>query len=320
VTVPTYLKDFPNGKMPPEIMRCPDLDRSSTSQVWKMFAPVSWAMTAMQIAAKADGIRIPVGNPTALGNDNILDTTGRYRSYTQQENLFRSRYMPGAVNDKGCGSKLWNGERWYLQRSPGGGCYAMAATPGTSNHGLGLADDIAEDPDQFDGTAAVSIDDRTLAWLRDNAPSFGFGLETHKERWYWHWTGKDALSQRAADTLRDAGLTIPDLSEYGFTVPPPPQPPQEDEVTEQDITNIVNAITPVIEAKVAEGIAAATPAIVDAVYDELLTDPSVNKQVKARDLLKYTRGAAANADVATRSTTGWLWKDIQAIKAKTDSL
>lgn len=75
VTVPTFIRDgkFTNGELPADILRCPDLDRSSTSLYWRMFAPVSWAMTALQVAAKADGIAIPVGNPTALGNDNIVE-------------------------------------------------------------------------------------------------------------------------------------------------------------------------------------------------------------------------------------------------------
>jgi hypothetical protein len=227
VTVPTFLAGYKNGELPIEILRCPDLDRTSTSAVWRMFAPVSWAMTAMQIAAKADG--------------HILDTTGRYRSAERQEALFRERYKPGENNNDGCGSKLWNGVRWYLQRSDKGGCMAMAATPGTSNHGLGLADDLAEDPDQFDGTGVVFLGDPALIWLRRNGPSFGFGLETHRERWHWHWTGGDALTQRAADTLRAAGLTIPDLSEYGFTVPPPPDT-GDDEVTQDEINAIADRV------------------------------------------------------------------------------
>lgn len=227
VTVPTFLAGYKNGELPSDILRCPDLDRTSTSDVWKMFVPVSWAWTAMQIAAKADG--------------HILDTTGRYRSAARQEALFRERYKPGEENNDGCGSKLWQGQRWYLQRSDKGGCMAMAATPGTSNHGLGLADDIAEDPDQFDGTGVVSLDDPTLIWLRDNAADFGIGLETHKERWHWHWIGGNALSQRVVDVLRAAGLTIPDLSGYGFTVPPPPDT-GDDEVTEQDKQDIIDGV------------------------------------------------------------------------------
>lgn len=314
VTTPTFLRDgkLTNGKLPIDILRCPDLDRSSTSAYWRLFAPVSWAMTALQIAAKADGIAIPVGNPNALGNDNIVDTTGRYRSYEQQENLFRSRYATSPPTNRG--SKLWdsdgNGvvERWYNQRG------AMAAVPGTSNHGWGLADDVAEDSDQFDGTPVTSIDERTLAWMRDNAPDFGWGLETRKEAWHWHWIGGDALSQRVMDTLYEAGVMPPDNlgAEYGFTVPVPTQLQEDDEVTHDELV-----------AAVREAIAAEREADVNAQYDEMLIDPSVNKETRARDLFRYTRGAAANADVATRKDTGWIFKtlggiasDVKAILAK----
>jgi len=287
VTVPTFLQDYQNGQLPAEIMRCPDLDRASTAQVWKMFAPVSWAMTAMQIAAKADGIAIPVGNPTALGNDNILDTTGRYRSYERQEALFLERYTTTPI--EGRPTKTWNGIVWY--QKPG---VAMAATPGTSNHGLGLADDVAEDPDQFDGTAPVFLDDRTLTWMRDNAADFGFGLETRKERWHWHWTGGNALSQRTADVLRTAGLTIPDLTEYGFTVPPPPDT-GDDEVTEDDIN-----------------------AIADRVYTRMMDAAEEGNNVSQavwREKLNTANPSGVVGPQNTGSVLGWIWNAIRVVQA-----
>lgn len=279
VTVPTYLQDAQNGELSADIMRCPDLDRSSTAQVWKMFAPVSWAMTAMQIAAKQAG--------------HILDTTGRYRSLERQFSLFAERYKSGSENNDGCGSKVYNGVTYYLQRSDKGGCMAMAATPGTSNHGLGLADDLAEDPDQFDGTGVVFLGDPALTWLRDNAVDFGFGLETHKERWHWHWIGGDAIPQRAADTLRNAGLTIPDLSEYGFTVPTPPI--GDDEVTEDDIN-----------------------AIADRVYTRM-NDPAevgnTTSQAVWREKLNTANPSGTVGPQNTGSVLGWIWNAIRALQA-----
>lgn len=286
VTVPAYLRQFVNGELPAEILRCPDLDRTSTALAYRMFIPVSWAMTAMQIAAKNDGQQVP------FGNDNILDTTGRYRTADRQEALFRERYEPGPGNDVGCGSKVWNGVTWYLQRSDKGGCLAMAATPGTSNHGLGLADDIAEDPDQFDGTQPLFLDDRSLAWLRDNAPSFGFGLETRKERWHWHWIGGDTLSQRAADVLRAAGLTIPDLTVFGFTVPPPPQPPEDDMPTAEEIA--------------------------DAVYVRMM-DPAEEGNTAAeatwRTKLRTANPSGVIGDYNVASVVGWTWNAMRSIQA-----
>lgn len=281
VTVPAFLAGYANGQLPIDILRCPDLDRTSVAAYWRMFVPVSWAMTAMQIAAKAD-----------VGADNILDTTGRYRSLEQQTSLFLSRYTTTPID--GQPTKTWNGLTWYQKVG-----VAMAATPGTSNHGLGLADDLAEDPDQFDGTAVVWLDDDSLIWLRDNAADFGFGLETRKERWHWHWIGGDAIPQRAADTLRTAGITIPDLSGYGFTVPPPPDQ-GDDEVTDADIARIaqqtadlVNAHTDAAVDQIMSAIVALPkPPTAQEINEFVTTDIVTGKEMTMVNLARYTRSDA----------------------------
>jgi D-alanyl-D-alanine carboxypeptidase len=48
----------------------------------------------------------------------------------------------------------------------------LAATPGTSNHGWGLAVDI-------------SVDARGQAWMRANASRYGFVEDTAREPWHW---------------------------------------------------------------------------------------------------------------------------------------
>lgn len=201
VTVPTFLRGAPNGNLPAGWLRSPE---ESTALFRQMFVPVSYAMQAMHLAAAQDGV--------------LLRTTGRYRTYPQQEALFRSRYAPSPVTNRG--SKVWNGVRWYNQRG------AMAAIPGTSNHGLGLADDIAEQDDT--DPEVESIDDVTLQWLKDNAGDFGFALDTHSERWHWHWHNDNGLTPRTVDVLAEAGIKLPDLTPYGFSVPgptPTPEPP-----------------------------------------------------------------------------------------------
>lgn len=205
VTVPAHLRGASNGNLPSHWLR--SLPGESTRTDFKMYLPVSYAMQAMHMAMRSAGI-----NPR---------TTGRYRSYAQQEALFRSRYTTAYL--PGRPYKYWKGVRWY--QKPG---TAMAATPGTSNHGLGIADDLAHEDDvavttvdTADGSASEYMSDKQLAWLRDNGRSFGFGLETRKERWHWHWIGGNALSQRVVDTLYRGGVKVQDISDYGFTVPKP---------------------------------------------------------------------------------------------------
>src|SRR5688572_8512713 len=148
VTVPSFLTGKRNGQLDPSWLRAPD---GSSYTHKKMFVPVSYAMQALHLASK------------------VADrSTGRYRSYQQQVDLFLSRYVTW---NTGNSYKYWNGRRYYKRDG-----VAMAATPGTSNHGLGLADDLAEERDGDSGLESMS--DNQLLWMRDYAPKFGFGLET----------------------------------------------------------------------------------------------------------------------------------------------
>ncbi len=230
VTVPSALAGANNGQLPDDWLRSPygssRLDR-------KMFAPVSYAMQAMILAAAEDGID--------------LRTTGEYRSYVRQVALFNERYTTTPI--PGRPTKWWNGQLWY--QKPG---VAMAATPGTSNHGLGLADDIAV---ELDGDPdPESIDWPTIEWLRDNAPSFGFGLETRKELWHWHWIGGDRIPQRAVDVLAKYGIPLPDLAGWLMTAPAPTPPPDEEDdmaMTPEERAALVNDIADATVAKLLNG-------------------------------------------------------------------
>lgn len=52
----------------------------------------------------------------------------------------------------------------------------LAARPGTSDHGWGLAADL-------------NLDAADLAWMRDNAGAFGFREDTPRETWHWAYYG-----------------------------------------------------------------------------------------------------------------------------------
>jgi hypothetical protein len=230
-TIPPPVQQAGNGTLPTSWLRSFD---GTTRTDFKLFAPIAYAMQAIHIAAKADGI--------------TFWTTGRYRSYAQQEALFLQRFSPGPFDPlvhrttPSIVSRWWNGQLWYLKKR-----YAMAATPGTSNHGWGIADDIAE---KDAAGEVVSITQLGLAWLADNAGDFGFALDIHEEPWHWHWYRPGApttLTQRTVDVLHDAGINVPDLSTFGFYAPDPtPPPPPEDD----DMTPEQNAKLDKIEAQV----------------------------------------------------------------------
>jgi zinc D-Ala-D-Ala carboxypeptidase len=100
-----------------------------------LYGPAAAAWSAAVEAAAADGIRLRV--------------TDSYRTYDQQVQLVENK---GLYSEGGYG-----------------------ATPGTSNHGWGLAVD-----------ADVS-DPATLAWLRSNGHRFGFVEAVPREPWHWEY-------------------------------------------------------------------------------------------------------------------------------------
>lgn len=272
-TIPPAVRQSGNGTLPTSWLRSFD---GTTRNDYKLFAPIAYAMQAMHIAAKVDGFD--------------LATTGRYRSYAQQETLFLSRYQIEPI--KGRPTKQWNGNTWY--QKPG---TAMAATPGTSNHGWGCADDICE-CNTATG-ALVSIRDPALAWLRDNSGDFGFALDTRVEPWHWHWyrPGHDSeLTQRTVDVLAAVGIAVPDLSTFGFTAPaptPPPPPPEEDDVTQDQIDQIVEQVTTSVIAALTPPIAAAVAAIQETpheVWGYDLKDPAASGElVNVADIVRRIR-------------------------------
>jgi peptidoglycan hydrolase-like protein with peptidoglycan-binding domain len=87
----------------------------------------------------------------------------------------------------------------------------MAATPGTSNHGLGLAIDLA----WYDSSQILGITARmdVFNWLLLNAFRYGFSWETQSEPWHIRYVAGDSIPQAVLDF------------EHGPVTPPPVTPP-----------------------------------------------------------------------------------------------
>jgi hypothetical protein len=129
---------------------------------------------------------------------------GTYRTLTQQTLLFESRYSPTGT---GGGCKTYKGQQWCKKSSN----LATAAVPGTSNHGLGLALDIAM------GTSpalASSVTPKAVDWLIANAATYGFSAELQSEAWHWRYVTGDTIPQAVLDF-------------EGGTAPPPTIPPTD---------------------------------------------------------------------------------------------
>lgn len=158
ISYPSVLDGQANGKLDPAILRVtPGLGSGPNVRLVETATRCWVAMTA---AAQKAGI--------------LLKTTSSadsYRTYQQQVNLFTSRYQ---LDPTGNGWRLWdsdgNGfrERWYKMDD-----VASAAVPGTSNHGLAIALDVA------------NATGSRLAWMERNVVRFGFSWELIPEE-PWH--------------------------------------------------------------------------------------------------------------------------------------
>jgi D-alanyl-D-alanine carboxypeptidase len=100
----------------------------------RLWAPAATSLDALMRAARQDGVNIGI--------------TDSYRPFAEQVDLARRK-----------------------------GLYArggLAAKPGTSEHGWGLAVDL-------------DLDARAQSWMRANAARFGFAATTPREPWHWSY-------------------------------------------------------------------------------------------------------------------------------------
>lgn len=101
----------------------------------RLYAPAAASWDNLVAAAAADGFDMRI--------------TDSYRSYDEQVDLAQRK---GLYKDGG-----------------------LAATPGTSNHGWGMAVD------------ADLLDPEKLAWMRENGPRFGWIEAVPREPWHWEF-------------------------------------------------------------------------------------------------------------------------------------
>lgn len=182
VVLPKDLKGVENGKIPANLLK----PIKPNGQLHHLAAR---AWTAMRSAAKKDGL--------------LLGHVGDYRSYDGQLALFKARYVKGDSGDPRKITRTFKGETWMLKKG-----MAPAGSPGTSNHGWGLAIDaaciigdktvqITADPDGKGGLKSG------LEWLLANADRFGFSWEIKEgaqaEAWHIRYHAGDKIPQAVLD-------------------------------------------------------------------------------------------------------------------------
>jgi LAS superfamily LD-carboxypeptidase LdcB len=103
----------------------------------KLWAPAAESLTKMIADAEKDGVQIGI--------------TDSYRPYAEQIDLARRKGL-------------------YSQ----GG---LAAKPGTSEHGWGMATDL-------------DLNSKALGWMRQNGEKYGFVNNVARENWHWAYNPK----------------------------------------------------------------------------------------------------------------------------------
>lgn len=186
--MPSDLAGVTNGSVPVALLSpCGVISGYKPFPEFAMHHLASRAMLAMMDAARIAGF-------------TDVRATGAGRTFQQQVSIFdganyqTGRYLP---------ENAWKNyplSKWALPidiRSwPGHGRWkriagtAMAAVPGTSNHGWWLAIDFSE---EYDGNP-FTVEGITTAftkWLIANAMRFGYSAEAQSEDWHWRYVAGD---------------------------------------------------------------------------------------------------------------------------------
>ena len=180
---PSCLNGQTNGHLPDSLLW--PTPGQAGGPVVRLVEPAARAWRAMCAAALKAGHTLKA---TSYGDS--------YRWYELQYTTFVARYLPDKQPDS-IGSRYWPkhydlqdrvvlGRLWWQKPDT-----AVAAVPGTSNHGWGLAVDTGEEIDGDAGTE--SLDDATLAWLIANEKTFGFSHEVQSEKWHIRYWAGDAI-------------------------------------------------------------------------------------------------------------------------------
>ena len=183
LVMPKDLKGCQNGKLPATLLR-----RIAPSGRMHHHAAISWAILR-ELAAKEGLDLVHVGD---------------YRPYEQQLALFKSRMKPFPNAKKPTQVvRTFNKKKWYLHNG------APVATPGTSNHGWGLAIDAAVKTKGKQGGVVSITTKPKLAkrsglqyWLAE-APSLGWSWELQSEPWHIRYVAGDKTPARLKELLAD---------------------------------------------------------------------------------------------------------------------
>jgi LAS superfamily LD-carboxypeptidase LdcB len=156
----SHLKGVKSGQLSPDLLK--------SIEKGKLHHCAADAYEAMDEAANAEGIDL---SPTSWA-----DT---YRSLEMQEYGFFQRHtLTPKGKQKKRKPRIYKGKAWYLKKG-----MAPLAVPGTSNHNLGIAVDIA------------NASGKRLKWMLANAHKYGFSWELQSEPWHLRYVAGDDIPE-----------------------------------------------------------------------------------------------------------------------------
>lgn len=201
MTLPSTLNGQKNGKLPDRLL-----------------ARIGVGSARMEVTAARSFIAM-FAEARRAGFD--IREVGDYRTYEEQVNLFVSRYEPVSYaryavtpSDR---KKVWEGanergfdSKYWIKKQINGSYPATAASPGSSNHGWGLALDVAEEYDK--DSAPDPIRAAFVNWLIDNAREYGISAELQSEPWHWRYVAGDNIPAATMRFEKDGGKPNPNPS------------------------------------------------------------------------------------------------------------
>jgi len=177
IIMPSDLKREDNGNLKPALLR----EIKAPNGKLHHLAATAW--NALQLAAYFDGVE--------------LKHVGAYRPLSEQIALFNNRYEAQRTGRVPEVTRVYNGKTWYLKKGS-----APAGSPSTSNHGWGLAIDVA------------SASGKRLEWLlgdgfaTSNALKYGFSWQVSDpnnknfEAWHLQYFAGDKLPEAVLEAIK----------------------------------------------------------------------------------------------------------------------
>ena len=181
VTLPKDLEGVKPGELPDRLLR-------SIEGKGKLHHLAADAYEAMDEAANAEGIDLAPTSQADTYRSLAVQEYGFFQRHTDKPNKKLLKQKP----------RIYKGKAWYLKKG-----MAPMAVPGSSNHNLGIAIDIA------------NASGKRLEWLAKHAPRYGWSWEFTSGAEPWHiryvagddvpelvkeWKAKQSIKEPAPQT------------------------------------------------------------------------------------------------------------------------